>query len=490
MVAGAKRAFSREVKPQAKRGYAGAVSNRFTADWWAENKTANSEIRESLSALRARSRDGERNNAYLRKFGASLEANVIGSEGVKLQMGIQEPNGTPDTLANDAVENAWWEAGKSFSVDGMSWHAIKCMVLRRTAFDGEIILRKHILSKEKHPAKLELIEADRLDHTFNTTQNGNRVIMGVEIDRFGKPVAYHILNYIPSDIWGLRPDQNRTRERVPADEIIHIFVKERPGQLRGVPWTAAILSELHQLQGFEEAEVIAARASAQKMGFFSSPEGEEYKGEQDSDGSTIMEAEAGTFENIGRLQFTAYDPKHPNGNFSEFTKTVVRKLASGLGESYNSLANDLEGVNYSSLRGGVLDAREGYKMRQQWFIEAFVSPVFEWWLEIDLTAGIPMKGGAMLPLRKFDKFNSPDWQGRRWQWVDPVKELVAIEKALELNITSRSRVLAEQGEEIEETFILINKDKQLADKLGIDLAVEKVAAAVAPPPPKLEPDDE
>lgn len=466
-----------------KRAYEGAKITRLNSAWQAENSSANSEIRQSLRLLRARSRQVERDNAYMRKYGASLEANIIGSEGFKLQMAIEDAMGVPDTAANDAVEWAWWEAGASITVCGMSLQALKCMVIRRTAFDGEILLRKRVQSKQKHAAKLEVIEADRLDESYNTTLNGNRVVMGVEIDEYGLPIAYHIFNYTPNDSI-YEASRQRERERVPASQIIHVFVKERPGQVRGVPWTSATLEDLHQLNGYEQAEVVAARAGAQKMGFLSHPDGTPYKGEEEEDdGSQITNSEAGVIEDIGRRQFTSYDPTHPNGNFATFTKTIVRKICSGLGESYNTLANDLEGVNYSSLRGGVLDARETYKMRQKWFAEAFLGKFFPWWLEIELTSGaIVLANGSPLPVKKLDKFNSPEWQGRRWQWVDPIKELDAIEKALKLKITSRKKVLGEMGEEIEETFRDIVQDEALGEKYKIDLTLEKAA-----PPPTMVP---
>ena len=54
---------------------------------------------------------------------------------------------------------------------------------------------------------------------------------------------------------------------LPADELIHLFIADRPGQTRGVSWLASALQDLHHLAGFQEASVIRARAARSVMGF-------------------------------------------------------------------------------------------------------------------------------------------------------------------------------------------------------------------------------
>jgi capsid protein len=58
-------------------------------------------------------------------------------------------------------------------------------------------------------------------------------------------------------------------ERVPVDaaEIIHKFIQYRPGQTRGVTLFAPILLDLKMLDGYQQAELVATRMAAAKMGF-------------------------------------------------------------------------------------------------------------------------------------------------------------------------------------------------------------------------------
>ncbi len=86
-----------------------------------------------------------------------------------------------------------------------------------------------------------------------------------------------------------------------------------------------------------------------------------------------MNVEAGSFEQLpSGVDFKTFDPSHPTQQFETFVKTILRQVASGLNVPYNELANDLEGVSYSSLRQSVLEAREYYKFMQKFFSTTFI----------------------------------------------------------------------------------------------------------------------
>jgi len=472
-----KRAIARVLNlPIARRSWeAIAPLLSSNTEWWGNGRSELTGLMRDLRQKREKSQTLEQRNRYIRGWLLSLESNIIGSKGFNLQSRVSDPTGKPDKLANDAIEDAWWDWGRKCTWSGESFHQTKVMVLRRVAVDGEILIRKRIEKAEKHPLRLELIEAERLDERYTgTTPEGNRVVMGVEVDERNLPIFYHILNWLPSDIY-YRPAKERKRERVPADQIIHVFVKERPGQLRGVPWTACVMEALHNFQGYEDAEVIAARVASGKMGFFTDPEGAQFEGDgKDADGAAVMECSPGSFEDIGRKGFVGYDPQHPNQNYPEFGKMQLRGIGAGLGECYMVFANDSSDANYSSMRGSLSPVREGYMMKQEWFAAAFIAPVFEAWLELDLMAGaIVLPNGSPLPLRKLEKFNSPEWQGRRWGYVDPLKDIQATREALELKLTSHKEVLRDLGKDMEETFIDIDASEQLAELYHIDLPEEK-----------------
>ncbi|CAN8142216.1 hypothetical protein THIOSC15_3450015 [uncultured Thiomicrorhabdus sp.] len=244
-----------------------------------------------------------------------------------------------------------------------------------------------------------------------------------------------------------------------------------------MPQAAAALTRLNMLGGFEEAALVNARAGATKMGFITMPEGGDYAGVGDSvdaDGSQIDEAAPGEWHTLpAGAGVENYDPAYPSNEFGVFVKSMLRGIAAGLGISYHTLANDLEGVNYSSGRLGELADREVWKGIQDWFIEQFMTPVFEVWLQTELKAGnIRLPNGSLLPYSKYSKLNAPVWQARRWQWVDPQKEMNAPEKAIDLGLKSRSEIIREMGRDPNEVWREIERENKQLDKFGIQPKTE------------------
>src|SRR5574343_143655 len=93
---------------EAQRAFAAATHDRLTASWVAGQRAINDELRGDLDALRARARDLAKNNDYARKFLRMVARNVVGASGFVLQARVQDGPGKPDSLANAAIEAAWW----------------------------------------------------------------------------------------------------------------------------------------------------------------------------------------------------------------------------------------------------------------------------------------------------------------------------------------------------------------------------------------------
>jgi lambda family phage portal protein len=254
--------------------------------------------------------------------------------------------------------------------------------------------------------------------------------------------------------------------RVPASEIIHLYLDERIDQSRGVPWLVASLKPLRMLAGYQEAELVAARTASAKMGFFTKETPEGMTGEEDAKGNLTMDATPGVIEELPPgVKFQSWDPSHPGNNYSGFVKGALRGVASSLGVSYNTLASDLEGVNYSSIRAGLLEEREVWKAVQRFLVENMAEPIFTEWLWVELLSGrIP------LPPEKFDKFNAPEFRPRRWSWVDPKKDMEAHILAIGAGLTSRRAAIAEGGGDVWDTFADIAADSALAAQFKIALA--------------------
>ena len=472
--------FKKPVKPTGiqKRNYAAAGRGRLFADFNGSNRSADSEIRWALNELRNRSRDLERNNEYFRRYLQLLRTNVVGSNGFSLQVRATNPDGTQDGAGSRIIESAWSEFGRigGPTVDGqMSLIDLENHVITGMARDGEVFLRIVKNRVFRHQIAIQVIEPDKIDEEMNELyRNGNDVRMGVELNEYRRPVAYHMLLNHPGDYDYTTLAKGTKRVRIPASEIMHIYRQERAGQTRGVPWSTAAIGALKMLHGYREAELVAARTAASKMGFFTSPAGDDfmadgYEGENGT-GSPIYDAEAGTFHQLpAGVEFTPFDPTHPTSAFSDFEKSVLRGIAGGLGVSYTSLANDLEGTSYSSIRQGALEERDFYRTLQTFMIDHFLDPLYRVWLDhIVDNALTPITGPG-----KYEKFSRTfKFRPRGFQWVDPLKEINAAVVGLQNGILSHSDIASNYGRDAEETFAQIQRDKQSAEKFGLSTAYE------------------
>jgi lambda family phage portal protein len=448
--------WRKKPEPRRRRNYQGAAVSRLTADWITQNYTADQELRYTLSTLRARSRELSRNNDYARKFLAMCKTHIVGPNGITLQARTRRDNGEIDQQDNERIETAWkqWGTRGVCTMDGrLSWPDAQRMMIECIGRDGELLVRlvRGRSADNDFGLAIQLIEADHLDEAHNEVlENGNQVCMGVEVNTWGRPVAYHVLTQHPGS---REAGGNRETERIPAEDILHPFVCNRPSQNRGEPWMVSAMYRMQMLKGYEEAELVAARTASAKMGFFTSPDGDAFAGDDEtSGGELITDAEPGTFHQLpDGMSFTAFDPNHPTTAFAEFERAVLRGISSGLGVSYNHLANDLSEVNFSSIRQGALEERDQWRTLQNWFISSICWPIYQEWLNMAL-------GTSVLPIppRRFDKAMQVHWQPRGWQWVDPAKEVKVNVDAITEGLTSRSDVMSEKGRD------LVDKFEQLA----------------------------
>ena len=456
------------VRKRKRRSYDAGSIGRLLNDWTTVNRTADAEIRGDLKTLRARARELTRNNDHAVKFLEMVKTNVIGPAGITMQSKAKRNDGTLDKLDNAQVEQAWIDWGNkniASTNKTLSWLDLQNMIIESVARDGEVLIRKVTLDNG-YAFALQLLEADYLDEQLNETlPNGNRIRMGIETDQWGAPVNYWLHSKHPGDNYAT--GNLKDYEVFPASEIIHVFRPTRPGQTRGVPWLASAMTRLHQIGEYDEAAIIAARVGACKMGFFETVGGDEYQGDDVDDmGNTVSEASPGAFEQLpAGVSFNGFDPKYPTGDFGPFMKATLRGVASGLNVSYNSLASDLEGVNFSSLRSGVLEERQNWRCLQEWFIAHVCQPVFESWF---LRASLSLKLGT-IPATKLDKFKNPKWQPRGWDWVDPKKDAESNKLALAIGSTSVTRILAAQGLDFEDMLNERKNEIEQAKEAGVDI---------------------
>jgi len=464
-------------------GFAAAEISRLTASLASETRFINDQLRHDLRALRARSRQATKNNPFGKRFVKMVVDNVGGPKPFTLQAKVRYSTGKFDEAANKRIESAWtsWSRkGNCELTDRWAWNTLQRQMLQVFATDGEVILRKHKGPEYgRHGVQLQLIDTDRLDESKNARlKDGGAIHMGVEVNPVGKPVAYHLIKRRPAQ-W-----QNggfaREYERVAAEEIIHLFIPEYAEQVRGIPPMYAALLNLVHMGAFEEAAVIAARVGAAQMGFIQSPDGGKTLAEQqgrDASGAPVIDAEPGSFPTLPPgYTMEGWNPKYPDAAIDPFLKAIGRGVAIGLNVAYHNLSGNMEGVNYSSARIAELDERDTWLGLQDFIVEHLHQPFYaDDWLPQQVLAGhLPFE------LTRLDKYREVRWQGRRWAWVDPEKEVNAQIKAVEARFTSRTRVVSETGEDYEELLEEIAAEEQMAKDKNVELPALEASPAAAP----------
>jgi lambda family phage portal protein len=456
--------------------YRGASTSRLFYDWAAGILSSDSEVRGNLTILRARARQLARDNPYITAFLNDVADNVIGARGIILQPRVTNSAGEPVKRTNWSIQDAWneWAMPENASIDGMdSWVDLQRQHIQAIARDGESIIRRRAGADNAFGFALQLLDPDLLDETYDRAPDadGVEIRMGVEVNADGKPLAYHLFTRHPSELYRRRTPEADRRVRVPADEIIHDFVRLRPGQTRGVTWLAPVLTSVKMLDGYEEAELVAARLQAAQMGAIVNKSPDAYIPPKPGEESqpVVLPAEPGSlFELRPGQEIQMFDPKHPSMAFEAFTKTVLRAISRGLGVAYHSLTGDLREANYSSLRAGLLPERDHWRGLQVWLSTRCHRRVFRWWIPAALASGM-LQVDRRIPGELYPHA----WKGRGWPWVDPLKDLQSSEMEIMLGLNSRQRLHGERGTNYEDVVDELAYEAQYAAGEGVDVAPER-----------------
>lgn len=479
------------------RSYQGAEPSRVASSRTPKNQPADMELLGPFGAdrLRAWARDMVRNNAYAWGVVDTIVSSVVGC-GIKAQSTYETPEGEDVEDVNDIRDKLWAEWCEVCDVNGLyTFEELQAAAQREIVEAGEVLVRiirtpdtvyRGILRPV--PLALEVIEADRLAGDKDTyaarlsADNGNRIIRGVEVDDLGKPVAYWIYKDHPLQPYAF----TRTPERIPANEIMHLFRRDRVGQTRGVTWFAPALSWIRDLGTYVDNELQAsAVASCFTVAIKShTPVGNLF----DPDGGTGTDAagnrqryvEPGMIMELAPGEdVVGLNPGRPNAGAEPWIQLILRGIAVGTGLSYEVVARDYSQTSYSSSRTSQLEDRRRFRCWQQYLIRHLCQPV--WDAFCDAAAISALRGFAtsaeLLDDRR--RFAPVEWQTPEWEWVDPQSEQTASEMALNSFTDTYQNVLGSRGRSFRSVFYQRAKEERMRKKLGLVTPEERQQAISA-----------
>ncbi len=468
------------IEQLSQRAYSAAERGRLNSDWSVSHLDANEETRLAIRMLRAASRNLERNVSLYRKW-LKLKVDNVVHKGFELQSTPRNAQGGIDRTAARQIERDFrlWSRSK-VSLDGKH-NLVQLLRLwvRGIPRDGEVIIRRHLRGGQ---LRLETLEADYMPLELHSPRD--LTLLGVQLDADNRPIGYWLSTSHPGSQFG--GGWSRAAARLyPAADVIHAFMPDRAGQVRGVPWGTAAFDDLLILNGYKVAELAAARIAAARPVSLETELGQDAKFTGDStnpnDPSKRIEFDGGpggmTILNPGQ-KLVPLGSDHPKSTYGPFTTEIKRDISAGLDVSYHSLNSDLGSANYSSLRHGRADELRSYETFQEYIGDDVLDRVFGWWLDWYLG----LSGMTSLPLSRRDKFFEHEWQAPKFAPLDPLKEAQGIREELALGLTTYSLEAAKRGHDFRQLMERRADDQKILTELGIVLEQPKASAA----PPKAQ----
>ena len=413
---GLRRAQARVMAKVLQRTYEGAALGRRTEGWTTTGASANAEIGPALSRLRARSRDLIRNNSYAASAIESLVANIIGS-------GIKPRARTGDDARDQELDALWLEWSEVCDADGqLNFAGLQSLALRTTAESGEALVLLRARSPSDGlpiPLQLQVVEPDHIDTAKSLRVKGGGVVLsGVEFDSNGRRVAYWLFPTHPGES-AFVGGSSFVSQRFAAENILHLYRKTRPAQVRGVPWLAAIMLRLRDLDEYADAELWRKKVASCFAAFVTRPEGAGGAplgvSSTVTDGKRVDAIEPGIIEYLYNGENVEFAKPPDSGAYQPYMATELRGVAAGANVTYEQLSGDLSGVNFSSLRHGMQEFRRWAGAVQLHVVGgSFNGPIWRRAMTTAMMAGTVAPGpiGAA-------------WTAQRWPFIEPLKDAQA-----------------------------------------------------------------
>ena len=441
--------------------------------WMPGNPGAVAAMLTTHTDLRIKSRDLVRRNAWAQAALDAFVANAVGT-------GIKPQSLSGDEQFKADVQALWRDWTEEADAAGLTdFYGLQALACRSMLEGGECLIRMRPRRPEDGlvvPLQLQLLESEHLPIHLNTDlPSGNVVRSGIEFDALGRRVAYHLYRSHPED-GALAPMSRQggmDTVRVDAREIAHLYRVLRPGQIRGEPWLSRALVKLNELDQYDDAELVRKKTAAMFAGFVTRANPEDNlmgEGAANADGIALAGMEPGTLQILEPGEDIKFsDPADVGGSYGEFLRTQFRAVAAAIGITYEQLTGDLTGVNYSSIRAGMLEFRRRCEMLQHGvLVHQMCRPVWAAWIKQAVLAGVLDAPGFAHggPARR-RQYLAVKWIPQGWQWVDPEKEYKAMLLAIRAGLMSRSEAISANGYDAEDVDREIAADNKRADDLGL-----------------------
>lgn len=441
--------------------------------------------------IRDRAQDMARNNGIVTGALETHTMSVVGSGLVPHPRIDRQLLGLTDEQAElweQQAERIFWAwAGCCDIARRNNFAAMTDLVLRSWLESGDVVAIRRFKPQlgEVLALKIQLVEAGRISNP-GYRPNTDRLIDGIEIDDDGAPIALHVADNYPVSRYGAIGPTDWLR--VPfygADsgtrQILQVFKQNRPGQTRGVSILAPVIETLKQLTRLSEAELMASVINAFFTVFIKNTGGDEPEGLPDMGnpatapapvaGSSISDIRMGSANIVGLAkdeEIEIADPKRPNANFDPFFRSFLSQVGVAVELPHELLIKHFT-ASYSASRGALLEAWRGFNRRRSWLVDLFCQPCYEWMLGEAVARGLISAPGFFENALVRAAWCEAQWTGPTQGQLDPLNEMNALEKAIDLRIQSRQEISTEQrGTDWNRTVKQLAKERKILNESGLD----------------------
>ena len=452
-------------------GYShGGASHRrpATKRWDAESGSPERDIEENRKELRERSRDLYMNSPLGAAAINSTRTNVVGSglipkpkiDYITLNIPKEQAEIIEDKIKKEF--RMWAESSLCDNNDQNNFYELQQIAFADWLKNGEefcLIRYDSETPYMPYQLRLKLVEADRIsspgsmdgDYSQASRQieSGNTIINGVEIDKKGKVIAYHISSTFPGDIGNEQTTWTRIEKRgkkTGNPNILHMFNAERADQYRGVPFLAPIIETLKQITRYTEAEITAALIGAIFSIFVTTETGDdigEYVGDdveeetppdQEDDEIVLSTGASVHFLKEGE-KVNAVQATHPTGNFEQFVGQMAVHVGAAL-EIAPEVLQKKFALSFSAAKGAMSETWKAFRMRRRWFITDFCQEVYKLWMNEAVSKGRIIAPGYFTDPSIRAAYTNCTWTGPAPGALDPGKEVDAAIKRIDAGLST------------------------------------------------------
>ena len=436
----------------------------------------------NLVVARKNMRDLYRNNAIIKSAVDAKSYHTVG-DGIRPSIRSEAKSKKNKVKQAQRLVNLWANSLKAdiygmHNLFGQQFIGFKTMI---SAGEMLIVRQRTLEPKSGLHLQIKMLEGDYLDHLKTVTlENGNSVINGVEVNADETVVAYWLFDRHPGDVTFFSRKKNTSR-RHDAENVIHMFDCERPGQMRGMPKGLASAMKAKNLEEFQDARLEQQKIGACLVGSVSTTSG--IGGATAAADPLPSHAAPGQILRLGNNQTMDFNTPPSVSGQHDFVMEEKHDIASDWGITYQALTGDLTQVNFTSGRMGWLDMhRKINGDRNRIIIPLMLERIWGW-----LQEALEIHG---LPVRDLDC----DWIPPRREMFDPTKEIGPLVKAIRAGLKPMQRALLEQGDNPDVIMDQYKEWNEQADarKLIFDTDPRRVSGAgnTNPLPDENEDEDE